>query len=225
MANLRRVLRWCCVGVLLGAGGCGTARYGGTAAEDATPEYKIAVEAWLFDARIKRDGKPTSFRLEIYQTDSVSALAGRGYLGKGALKGRMTGDSVEIYFPSTNEYLYEPVAEVLNSSVCSEKTPTLDFQRLLRDFPDTLKSDGLRVESDFEDENAPHFVLEWEDCPWRMELIYDRRDNGWRLRELIFDDGDLTTFTARRRTYKDRANVSSNKFRVQPPPDAVRVSL
>lgn len=209
-------------------GGCGprfTTKPGTDSYTAAGPGREIAVEAYLYDVRIRRDGKPTSLRLEMFQTDSVVALGGRGYLGKGALKGRLTADSVEVFFPTRHEYLYESVGDLLFMSDCTERIPNLDFTKLLRSLPRQEEyGDGLTIESDRSDRDRPRFKLTWRDCAWEMELTYDKRDDDWRLKEARFDDGAGVSFAAKRRAYKSSTKVGRNKFELPSERDYVRIT-
>jgi len=208
--------------------GCGP-RFTAEPAVDAFsasgPEPNLRVEAYLYDVRIRRDGKLTSLRLELFQTDSVVAMGGRGYLGKGALKGRLTSDSVEVYFPSRREYLYEAVRDLLFASSCTHGIPQLDFPALLRSLP-TDEDFGAELvvrRSDSDDEH-PRFILTWADCTWEMELTYDERDSGWRLDEVKFDGGAEISFTAKRRAHKPSTTVGRKKFDLPAEPDYLRIT-
>lgn len=189
------------------------------------PGKKVRVEAYLFDAKIRKDGKPTSLRLELFQTDSLVALSARGYLGKGALKGRLTSDSLEAFFPTRNEYLYESVRDLLFRSSCTHAIDPLDFPGLLRNLPDLMDlGSGLMVQRDDSKRKHPKFTLTWPECAWRLELTYDKRITGWRLSKLILDNGDDISFTAKRRSYKASARVNRNKFELPIGPDAIRIT-
>lgn len=189
------------------------------------PGQKVRVEAYLFDAKIRRDGNPTSLRLELFQTDSLVALSARGYLGKGALKGRLTADSLEAYFPTRNEYLHEAVRDLLFSSSCTHTINHLDFPSLLRTLPDEMNLGDARLDRDDQkDGKRPHFVITWPECTWRLELTYNFRKNGWRLLELLFDNGDNISFTARRRVHKASTRVNRNKFDLPVGPNAIRIT-
>lgn len=188
------------------------------------PDQKVQVEAYLFDAKIRRDGKPTSLRLELFQTDSLVALSARGYLGKGALKGRLTADSLEAFFPTRNEYLHEAVRDLLFGSSCTHTIDHLDFPSLLRTLPDEMNlGDAQLVRLDENNGKRPHFVITWPECTWRLELTYDTRKSGRRLLKLLFDNGDDISFTAKRRVYKASTRVNKNKFELPISPDATRI--
>ena len=206
--------------------GCGSGYRKQAAIEERQQagQEKVEVEAYLFDARLRRHGKPTSFRLEIFQTDSVLALGGRAYLGKGALKGRMTADSLEVYFPSSNEYLYESLSDLFVTTECPNEVPELNLLSLFNSLPDSIEEmENIRITADYSNRKRPEFNIFLQDCPWRIELTYDRQDTGWRIRHFKFDDGRDTSLKARRREYKKKARVRSSKFRLVPPDDALRI--
>ena len=182
------------------------------------------MEAYLFDAKLRRQGKPTSFRLEIFQTDSVIALGGRAYLGKGALKGRLTTDSLEVYFPSSNEYLYESLSNLFATAECTNAAPKLRLLHLFTSLPDSLaEMEGMSVVSDYTDRKRPEFVISLHDCPWRIELTYNRHEVGWRIHDFKFDNGNDITLKAKRRTYKKKAQVPCSKFQLVLPDSATHI--
>jgi len=208
-------------------GSCGPGRRIRPASEErvAIVQEKIEVEAYLFDAKLRRRGKPTSFRLEIFQTDSVIALGGRAYLGKGALKGLLTTDSLEVYFPSSNEYLYESLRDLFATAECANSTPKLNLLHLFTSPPDSLvEMEGMSVASDYTNRQRPEYVISLPDCPWRIELTYDQREAGWRIRDFKFDNGNDITLKAKRRTYKKKAQVPYNKFRLVAPDGVTRIT-
>ncbi len=214
--------------VLAFIAGCGP-KFGAEPSADeyraSGPRKKVQVEAYLFDAKIRRDGKPTSFRLHLYQTDTVVAMGGRGYLGKGALKGLLTADSIEVYFPTRNEYLHEAVRDLLFTSNCTHTMPQLDFPSLLRSLPQEQDfGTGLIIRCDDSDRKRPRFVLTWTDCAWQLELEYDHRKTGWRLREVRFEDGDKVSFTAKRRAHKASTMVDQKKFDLEAGPGVTRIT-
>lgn len=190
-----------------------------------TAHEKIEVEAYLFDARLRRRGKPTSFRLEIFQTDSVLALGGRAYLGKGALKGRLTADSLEVYFPSSNEYLYESLSDLFVTTECPNKLARLNLLRLFDSLPDSVEEMGsVRVMADYSNSKRPQFNIFLQDCPWEMELTYDWQGTGWRIRHFKFDNGKEISLKAQRREYKKKAFVRAGKFVLAIPVDVLRIT-
>ncbi|UCE24613.1 MAG: hypothetical protein JSU74_00755 [Candidatus Zixiibacteriota bacterium] len=208
--------------------GCGGGfRETGTRVKDESLEkQEVNVEAYLFDAKLRRRKKPTSVRLEFYHTDSVIAIAGRGYLGKGALRGRLTADSIEVYFPTTDEYLLESVARVLGSVECSGPLPPLSLLALFANLPDSvLREPGLSIESDHSDKRHPRYRISMNGCPWEIDLTYAWQDLGWRVKKFSFDDGAELTLKATRRTYKRSAKVKAGKFKIPVKLGSVRITL
>lgn len=183
------------------------------------------MEAYLFDAKLRRQGKPTSFRLEIFQTDSVIALGGRAYLGKGALKGLLTTDSLEVYFPSSNEYLYELLSDLFATAECTHAALKLSLLHLFTSLPDSLaEMEEVSIASDYTDRKRPGYLISFPDCSWVIELTYDRRETGWRIRNFKFDNGNDITLKAKRRTYKKKAQVPYSKFQLVLPDGATRIT-
>ena len=139
-------------------------------------DFKLKCEAYLFDAQLKRDGKPTSFRLDLYQLDTLIGIGGRGYLGKGALKGYMSADSLKVYFPASNEYVLEAITDLMNSFECTEKHPEFRLFELFFDLPDSIDfPTSINITSDYEDTNKPEFIVSTTNCPWRISLPVFRK--------------------------------------------------
>jgi hypothetical protein len=84
--------------------------------------------------------------------------------------------------------------------------------------------DARLVRHDENNGKRPHFVITWPECTWRLELTYNARKSGWRLLELLFDNGDNVSFTAKRRVYKASTRVNKNKFELPVGPDAIRIT-
>ncbi len=225
MARRAAALLVLLLGALVGCGGT----YAPPADEErpgARPREKVKAAAYLFDARVRRHGKPTSFRLEVYQTDTMLALAGRGYLGKGALKGWLTKDSIKVFFPSTDEYLYESVNALFASSRCAPDSAGPDLLSYFQSLPVTSEAgDALVVLPAGNDDDKARFVVYLEGCAWQLEILYDLKKEGWRVREFEFSDGDDTTLRARRREYKAQAKVAARKFHLDIEPSARRIRL
>lgn len=189
-------------------------------------ETKIQAEAYSFNARLRRQGKPTTFKLEVYQTDSLLGLSGRGYLGKGALKGWLTSDSIKVYFPSTKEYLHDPLSAVASSGECASPLGGLNVLDLFAQLPDSiLNGTDLMVNADYSKSKRPQFLIESADekCNWRLDLTYDRKKTGWRIKRFEFDNGSGTTLRGIRDRYRAEAKVALKRFMPRPPPGAVRI--
>ena len=225
MAKLAAIVAVAALGVGFASVGCSGGNSGLIGEEtSAGSDLRVPADAFLFDAQLRRDGKPTSVRLELYHTDSVTGVSGRGYFGKGALKGRLADDSITVYFPSTGEYVRDAVRALLTSDECSTDIPDLPLASLLVRTPDSVGAMvGVSVAADYSDDDRPTFVVTMPGCPWRIDVVYDRHDEGWRVREFYFDDGHETVLKSRRRTYKHGADVPRSRFKVDIPPAAVRI--
>jgi hypothetical protein len=189
-------------------------------------DNKIQVEAYLFDARLKRDGKPTSVRLRLLDRGNLMALGGRGYLGKGALKGWLSEDSISVYFPSTNEYLYESINSLIDSSVCEEFTGELNLYRYFKTLPDSIPGhSNLLINLVKAQKKKREYQISQPGCSWRIDLTYDQIDkNRWRIKRFFFDNGQGTTLKGKRREYKARAKVRESYFTTPIPPGAYRIT-
>ena len=199
---------------------------------ETAPQYrvKIPVEAYLFDVVIKRNGKATSLRLDVIDSDSVIALGGRAYLGKGALRARMTRDSLIAYFPTSDEFLREDFASFSISGEGRSDFSRLGLLKLLKQPPDTgTIDDSMRVEFTQVSSSDTRWTVHSTTFDsaalprWRLELTYALTDGHPRLRHFSYADNSVT-ITANRREYRSRARVPADRFRVTIPPSAVRVS-
>ncbi|MBD3258210.1 hypothetical protein GF377_07230, partial [candidate division GN15 bacterium] len=182
--------------------GCGGGYAGGAAAERL--EREITADAYRFNARVYADGKPTTFKLEIYHTDSVVGLYGRGYLGKGGLRGRATRDSLELYFPNSKEYLYESLVTMIQSSACPVPIGRLNLLDIFATTPDKIEFDSsITVIRNDEDRDEPRFIVYNEACPWQIEVTYRQRDNDeFRVEDFEFTDGDKYRMWGRLERFK-----------------------
>lgn len=210
--------------------GCAGARRHRPSSDEQKPgpqiDQKRDVEAYLFDTEIEYRGKYSSVRLELYATDTIVGVGGRSYLGKGALDGWITPDTVKLLFPTTNEYVFEPVTRLLRSFDCTrEDAPILDLLAFFFGPPSRENvGDNVLIDIDTTDSDRPVYDLHMEGCPWQITLIYDQRDSGWRIREFAFMNGDNLTIDAKRREYKAEASAGREKFQVDIPRDAVRIT-
>lgn len=218
IASVLIVLALCAVG-------CGRPRTGGETSDRAEADLRedVIAEAYLFDARVKKDDKPTSVRLEIYRTDTLLAFNGRGYLGKGAFRGIVRNDTLLAYFPTIDEFTHEPVADLLGSLSCPAGLERFDLDALFERTPDSVGLDDLVVDVDYEDEDHPVFVLHREGCEWALRLEYDRRDERWWLDEFYLESGPDFELRGRRRTLREQTEVPRSRFDVSIPAGAVRL--
>ena len=132
---------------------------------------------------------------------------------------------MEVYFPSSNEYLYESLSDLFLTADCPEEVSGLNLLRLFHSLPDSIEEMGsVRVLADYSNGKRPEFTIYLQDCPWRIELTYDRREAGWRIHHFRFDNGKDVSLKASRRTYKRSARVPLTKFDLTIPGDAVRIT-
>jgi len=186
---------------------------------------KIPAEAFVFNSRLKRDGKPTTVKLELYHADTVIGLSGRAYLGKGALKGRLTADSLVVYFPASNEYVRETLSALAARADCPIPLTQLHLLDLFRHTPDSVAlPPEVSVAGNYRDNDHPSFVLFVEGCPWQVEVEYEHHDEGWRPKRFEFDDGDRLSFKAETERFKGNAKVEQGRFEVSVPNGAVQIS-
>lgn len=218
-----------CVGVVVTiAAGCGTSRKGGEVSSESGDlhQEKIVADAYRFNARLRRNGKPTTFKLDFYVTDTLVGIGGRGYLGKGALKGQLTADSIKLYFPASDEYLYEPAYNLLASVECAGELPELNWLDFFHGLPDSLGiSSEFIIDADYKDRSRPKFAISHPGCDWQLGLVYDRVKEGWRIKRISFDDGRNTRLTAKREKFRSMAKVKLARFRFRPKPTSVRIML
>lgn len=214
--------------ILASLSSCSPGRAGGSIEERLSPrseDEKIRVEAYLFDAKLRRDGKPTSLRLELYHADTAVGLYARGYLGKTGLKGYLDHDSLLVYFPRSDEFVAGPIVELLTSLPCELNSEIFDLFTMIRNLPDSrMVPPQVNVESDFSKAKRPRFVLSVPECDWKILLAYDQKSDNWRLREFEYRNGEGTNLKASRRNFRSRAKVSASLLDFRIPATAVRVS-
>ena len=190
-----------------------------------SPDRVLTVDAYLFDARIWRDGKPTSVRLELYETDSLIGFTGRGYLGKGALRGQVTADTILAYFPSSNEYLFEPVTRLFNTAACSVAVNPPDMFKLLSALPEPGAFPGAVTNRHEQGDKERSYSVAWANCPWHMDLDYDFRDDRWRIVEFRFRTDEANRIVARRRVFERQTTINYSRFDPAIDTKATRIGL
>lgn len=206
--------------------GCGAYKSGKPVDESRSDrDTKISVQAFLYDAKIRHKRKPTSVRLEIFKTDSVAALAGRGYIGKGALKGRWGLDSLLAYFPASNEYIYEPTVTFLSGRECRPAMPSADIMKILDNLPESLAWDeSVLINQTTDSKKKRGYLISMPECNWTLELDYDLKSNQWLLKRMEFDDGRDLRLSLKRRKFKARTSVRLSRFEVAIPANAIRLT-
>lgn len=209
-------------GAMLVVSGCtGPGGEAARPAEEIAEPGRVIADAFLYDAKLVRQGKPTSFRLELFRTDSVVALGGRGYLGKGALRGVMTSDSLRVYFPASSEFLIDGISDLLSSMSCMDSVRSLDALQLLRMPANLVAHDSsIMVIAEKTGKKRQEFRVRAIGCPWSLRLAYELDGVGWRVRELRFDNGTGAQLTARLREGQRRVAIPASRFQVSWPSDA-----
>lgn len=192
--------------------------------KNAKASDKVTVEAYLFDAKLKQKGKPTSVRLFFFQTDSVIAIGGKGYLGKGALKGWMNNDSILVTFPTLQEYLYESIDDLFASFSCTGEIPKLHLMSLFSSLPDEILTlDDAIITKLSDNTKRPEYQIRFPNCPWQIDITYHLKKKGYRIRNFVFDDGEGTTLQGKLREYKDNSTVPKSRFLSEINPDMTRI--
>ena len=193
---------------------------------EVSTQAKINAVAYLFDVKYIHDGTRNSFRLEIYHTDTLAGLAGRGYLGKGALKGWLSEDSLSIYFPTVHEYIYEPVGAVLSGQECLGEEAALSLLQVIKQPPSLTEPIGeVTIALDSTHADHPVYSITAPTCAWILVLTYDERDEGYRLREFSFDDGHETRLEGVRRSFKPDSEIPVGRFELVVPAGSSRITL
>ncbi len=215
--------------ILLGlilAGCTGKVRQGPAVQPYAVAEADsgVVADAWLFNARAYRDGKPMTLRLNVYRMDSVVGITGTGYLGKGAFRAIMTTDTVMAYFPSTNEYLLESMDSLFGLSACGEGLNAPNLMRLLTERPDSGSIAMTAYTAHRISNDRWAYTVSWLNCPWRMEMEYRRREERWILDEFRFERAESFRLTSICPVFKPSQEVAVDRFQVAVPSDAVRIT-
>ena len=199
---------------------------GDIADENGIDEPEIPVEAYLFDVKLRRNGKPTSFRLDIYQTDSAVAMYGRGYFNKGAFRGILTDDSLLINFPSSKEYLRESIESLFQSFDCEKDLIAVNLLGYFASLPDSGHiSEDLSVETVEQDGQSRKVKVTSINCPWELLIGYGLKEKGWRIDSFEFDDRESVTLKGELRNYKVDSSVSQSRFKLSIPDNFIKLTL
>lgn len=194
--------------------------------EETIEKREITVEAYLFDVKLRRQGKPTTLRLDLYQTDSVIAMFGRGYFNKGAFRGRLTKDSMLVYFPSTKEYLQESMESLFQSFDCEKELIAVQLLGYFSSPPDSGHiSQDLNVEKIKQEGKRRQLKVTSANCPWQLLLGYQMKEKGWRIEEFEFDDGESVTLKGSQRRYKESTSVPASRMNLAIPTNFNRLTL
>ena len=203
--------------------GCSSSRpRSGDEEKSPSANTKIIADAYLFDTKVTREGKFGSMRLEIFDADSVIALSGRAYLGKGALRGRITRDSVKLYFPTSNQYVATSFDELLRSDSCNLSVSRDELLGIFRHRPPTVPSPTAGQFSVIQQStNDAELVATW--CGKVFDLKYYQTSEDWRIGSFTFSDSLGTEIKANRREMRVGVRIKSRQFQVTIPADAERI--
>jgi hypothetical protein len=216
---------------------CTVVRHPRVVTDEKKPKQgKVLADAYLFDAKIHRHGKPTTLRLELYAVADTVYIFGRAYLGKGALHARMTADSLVAIFPTEKEYLSGKVTEVISSGECEDRivkglnlahllaTPPDDHSRLIEILSNSRKPDSRPNPKAKGKSRKKIYGLNDSSCKWTLQLDYDTRSGRQRLVHILFDDGDGTRINASLREFKDHSRVPKARVTLAIPSGYTRLS-
>ena len=182
-------------------------------------------DAYLFDAKIIREGKKNSVRLEVYHSRDSLAVFARGYLGKGVLKAFITSDSVLAYFPTENQYYSGRIYDLI-SSRCQD---TLIDEKMMIDlFAKTPAEIEYNVNTLYvvllDDKGETRsYRLQSKRCPDNIYLQYDYHEERFILQEFSFEaDNEAFGFHSKLRKFRSDVKLPPEKFLIEIPESAVR---
>ncbi len=178
---------------------------------------KVFADAYLFDCKLKRQGKSNSFRLELFVADSIAAFSGKGYLGKGIFSGLLTRDSIYIVFPTKKEYMAEAVTTLLRSGDCVPELSDSNVHSFLLPLTQVMAADAARKTQ------TRTIDKQGDNCSLSLHFSYKKRNQRWYPDQIQYEDNRDNRLTAKSREVKIRAKIAVNRFRFSPPGQAVRI--
>jgi len=199
----------------------------------SAPETRETLEegkgdAYSFKVRIFRDGKKNTTNFDLYYNRDSLAMFAKGYLGKGVLKGLISGDSVLAYFPTENEY-YHGRIERLVKNECFER---LQFERLILKLFIKLPTqldiplDGYYLKIEDNSSGRKKYRLISSKCRDELFLQYDVEEDRYIPEKIEYsrEDGSFKVIAERTRR-KLNANIPAEKFEIPIPRDAAQIIL
>jgi hypothetical protein len=208
----------------------------GVTDERKQKQEKVIADAYLFDAKINRHGKPTTLRLEMYAVGDTVYMYGRAYLGKGALHARLTADSLIAIFPTEKEFVADRVTEVISKGECEDRViKSLTLSHLLANPPDkhsplseilsvNRDSDGRSPKKGKGKSRKKMYGVTDSACKWTLQLDYNTRSGRQHLVHILFDDGDGTRINASMREFKEMSPVPQSRVTLTIPSGYTRLS-
>ncbi len=201
--------------MILYISGCSVSQKSLVGKESSSPnlKQKISVEAFLYDAKYYENNKPRSFRLQVFRTDSIIAFTGKGYLGKGVLRGTLTSDSLKVYFPTQDEYYYKAVDLIFEQSECKISDDDFDLSALF-DFSEIQKLDNAIYKISETKNKRKKIVVNPKECSWDIEIEYKKYDLDLRPYLFSYTNKDNQKISAKLRKYKKSAKVKLSLFKM-----------
>ncbi len=177
-------------------------------------------DAYLYDLKINRDGRKNSVRLDVYYNGDSLAVFARGYLGKGVLKGLLSGDSLRVYFPTENQYFSGSINRLVKNN-CPEISA---FDNLIMELFRRLPSEIVALPHSYylvidkDKIKSKKYRLISEICGDELSLEYDLRQNRFLPKKITYSNpGRALVITAERRQYRLNITLPPEKFRIDIP--------
>lgn len=185
---------------------------------------KVSVDAYLFDCRIRVNGVLRTVKIELYRIDSIVAIYGSSYLGRGAFRGRIADDSMLIFFPTTDEYLFEPNDRMLIANECGRLLSAMNLPALL-----TIPGKAIFADSWFQvttKQNSKRIssTVTSSECQWQFQVDHDLVSKSWQLKQLRLEEDGRLKFSAKRRSLRRGARIDRSRFDVAPTSSASRIT-
>lgn len=185
---------------------------------------KVSVDAYLFDCRIRVDGVLRTVKVELYRKDSVVAIYGRSYLGRGAFRGRIADDSLLVFFPQSNEYLHEANDRMLIANECGRLLSALNLSALLiRPAEKIFVDSRFSVTTERKSDRVSSTITS-PGCKWQFRVDHDLASEIWQLKQMRLEEDGKLKFSAKRRTFRLRAEIDRSRFEVAPGSGASRIT-
>ncbi len=191
-------------------------------------EGKVKVDAYLFDVKLKQNGKQRSVRLDIYFADTLALFTARAYLGKGVAKGIWQEDSSLFYFPTENEFYAGPLDELVRAGCASggelqRVVPALLSGNLMKFIGDSAVHISEDTGGNSKNIEA---TVRLGSCETLVTLLFDAHTDSmdqrlYYLKEFSYDPQDgKSKVVGKRRVLKRGKGLSASKFSLNIPIDA-----
>ncbi|MEW6014749.1 MAG: hypothetical protein AB1690_05465 [Candidatus Zixiibacteriota bacterium] len=196
-------------------------------AEQTAPKEKLRGDAYLLDVKINREGKKSSFRLDLYQSEETLAWFARGYLGKGVMKGVLTNDSLIVYFPTEEEFYSGKLNALAKKSCLGNAELESVLGQLFRILPPEISSlsDNFYLTILKEDDKQRRYILNYKDCGGGIRLDYEKHDLRFLISNIQYIGEEETFgFEAKVRDFRLDTDLPADKFEIAIPSTATRLN-